>query len=180
VVFAASAGKGLDTDAAVEGGEEFSAGTWLPEMGVDGWRWPSVSMPRRCSWLAGFGRPRAGLGRRRSGRGAGGEDASSGLAGCVGRAAQPAKMAAIGPLVWLHTTAPGWRWPAAAGPGAGWWCWLASVADSRHRLWRARDSVAHVARCCPVLCAQSVCPAREDGDHRSFAAAAAAGVSMPL
>jgi hypothetical protein len=26
----------------------------------------------------------------------------------------------------------------------------------------------------------SVCPAREDGDHRSFAAAAAPGMSMPL
>lgn len=129
------AGKGLGTGTAVEGGEELGAGTRLPEMEVDGWRWPSVSMPRRCSWLAGFGRPRAGPGRRRSGRGAGGEDASSGLAGCVGRAAQPAKMVAIGPpLVWLHMMARGsvglqvlaqdggrgsWlRWPCVPGPTA--------------------------------------------------------------
>jgi hypothetical protein len=45
VVFAASTGKGLGTGATVEGGEELSAGMRLPEMGVDGWRWPSVSMP---------------------------------------------------------------------------------------------------------------------------------------
>jgi hypothetical protein len=70
------------------------------------------------------------------------------------------QMVAIGPpIVWLHMTAQGgvgrqglvqggggsrWlRWPCVPGP-------MVTVGIG----FGARDSVAHVARCCPALCAQ--------------------------